>query len=134
MSWISRAYELRPAARDAGEDRRLRRGALRGLLGRDLLCVFESEDTVRAMAPDMEKLAALDGLLQHATSTGREFDCVSRSFAPKLSVPEDPVCGSGHCHIVPYWLKSLGREKLTAYRPPAAAARSGAAWKTAAST
>ena len=119
------AYELRPAPVTPEMTAAFGAEPSEAWLGRDLLCVFESEDTVRAMAPDMEKLAALDGLLQHATSTGREFDCVSRSFAPKLSVPEDPVCGSGHCHIVPYWLKSLGREKLTAYQ---ASRRGGTLW------
>ena len=43
----------------------------------------------------MEKLKTLDGLLLQVTAKGREYDCVSRSFAPKLNVPEDPVCGSG---------------------------------------
>ena len=71
-------------------------------MGRDLLCVFDDERTVREMAPDVDKLRDLPGLLQHATARGAGTDCVSRSFAPKLSVQEDPVCGSGHCHIVPY--------------------------------
>ncbi|MEE3393834.1 MAG: PhzF family phenazine biosynthesis protein [Lachnospiraceae bacterium] len=47
--------------------------------------------------------------------TVKENDsCVSRSFAPKLAVAEDPVCGSGHCHIIPYWADILGKEKLVA--------------------
>ncbi len=83
-------------------------------IGRDLLCVFEEEDTVRHLTPDLEKLLGLDGLLLHATAPGRAFDSVSRSFAPKLGVPEDPVCGSGHCHIVPYWAKRLNKESLVA--------------------
>ena len=41
---------------------------------------------------------------------------MSRSFAPKLAVPEDPVCGSGHCHIAPYWAERLGRRELRAYQ------------------
>lgn len=57
----------------------------------------------------------LPGLLQHATARGTDYDCVSRSFAPKLSVPEDPVCGSGHCHIVPYWREKIG-SSMTAYQ------------------
>lgn len=85
-------------------------------LGRDLLCVFREEETVRALAPDMEKLLGLEGLLLHATAPGRDTDCVSRSFAPKLAVPEDPVCGSGHCHIIPYWAARLGKTELTAYQ------------------
>ena len=86
-------------------------------MGRDLLCVFDNEATVRSMAVDQEKVRALDGLLLHATAPGSgENDCVSRSFAPKCNVAEDPVCGSGHCHIVPYWVKTLGKDTLVAYQ------------------
>ena len=85
-------------------------------MGRDLLCVFDDERTVREMAPNMGRLRDLPGLLQHATARGAGTDCVSRSFAPKLSVQEDPVCGSGHCHIVPYWAARLGRTDITAYQ------------------
>ena len=85
-------------------------------MGRDLLCVFDDEETVRQLAPDMEKAVRLDGLLLHATAPGKEADCVSRSFAPKLRVTEDPVCGSGHCHIIPYWAGRTGRKELAAYQ------------------
>lgn len=85
-------------------------------MGRDLLCVFDDEGIVREMKPDMEKMKALDGLLLHVTARGREVNCVSRSFAPKLGVAEDPVCGSGHCHIIPYWSEKLGKRQLTAYQ------------------
>ena len=85
-------------------------------MGRDLLCVMDSEDTVRNMKPEQSKVLALDGLLLQVTAKGSEFDCVSRSFAPKCSVPEDPVCGSGHCHILPYWAQKLGKMELTAYQ------------------
>lgn len=85
-------------------------------LGRDLLCVFNDEDTVRNLNPSMEKLLYLEGLLVHATALGRKNDCVSRSFAPKLNVNEDPVCGSGHCHIAPYWADKLGKTTTVAYQ------------------
>ena len=85
-------------------------------MGRELLCVFDDERTVREMAPDVDRLRDLPGLLQHATARGAGTDCVSRSFAPKLSVQEDPVCGSGHCHIVPYWAARLGRADIMAYQ------------------
>ena len=52
----------------------------------------------------------------HARSQGKEFDCVSRSFAPKCNVPEDPVCGSGHCHIIPFSANRLGKNDLVAYQ------------------
>ena len=89
---------------------------LEAYLGRDLLCVMENEQQVRTCSPDMEKMKHLDGLLQHITAAGQSYDCVSRSFAPKLNVPEDPVCGSGHCHIVPYWQKKLNKSDITAYQ------------------
>ena len=85
-------------------------------MGRDLLCAMESESDVRTAAPDQEKLLKLDGLLVHLTAKGQDFDCVSRSFAPKCGVAEDPVCGSGHCHIVPYWAETLKKDSLTAYQ------------------
>ena len=85
-------------------------------MGRDLLCVVDSEEAVRNMNPDQSKVLALDGLLLQVTAKGSDFDCVSRSFAPKCGVPEDPVCGSGHCHILPYWAKKLGKQELVAYQ------------------
>lgn len=110
------AYTLKPAAITAQLAEALGAAPTEAYLGRDLLCIFEDEDTVRRLAPDMEKLMALDGLLLHASAPGRDVDCVSRSFAPKLQVPEDPVCGSGHCHIAPYWAKRLGKDALVAYQ------------------
>ena len=85
-------------------------------MGRDLLCVFDDESTVRNLKPDMDKLLKLDGLLLQVTAPGKDTDSVSRSFAPKLNVAEDPVCGSGHCHIVPYWAKKLGKKNIVAYQ------------------
>lgn len=83
-------------------------------MGRDLLCVMEDEGQVRAAQPDQQKVLALDGLLLQVTAAGKDFDCVSRTFAPKCGVPEDPVCGSGHCHIVPYWAQKLGKTEILA--------------------
>lgn len=51
-----------------------------------------------------------------AVPEGEDYTCVSRTFAPKLAVPEDPVCGSGHCHIVPDWAERLGREDILAFQ------------------
>ena len=84
--------------------------------GRDLLCVLDNEEAVRNYEPVMDKLLSLDGLLLHVTAQGKDFDCVSRSFAPKLNVSEDPVCGSGHCHILPYWADKLDKTNLVAYQ------------------
>lgn len=85
-------------------------------MGRDLLCVVDSEDFVRNMKPDIERVKELDGLLLQVTAKGSQTDCVSRTFAPKMSITEDPVCGSGHCHIVPYWAKVLGKDEIVAYQ------------------
>lgn len=85
-------------------------------MGRDLLCVFDDEETIRNAHPDLEKVKQLDGLLLHITARGKETDCVSRTFAPKMNTPEDPVCGSGHCHIAPYWAGKLGKENIVAYQ------------------
>lgn len=90
---------------------------LEAYVGRDLLCVLDSEEAVRSLKPNMDRLLSLEGLLLQVTARGSgEFDCVSRSFAPKLNVPEDPVCGSGHCHIFPYWAEKLGKGKLTGWQ------------------
>lgn len=95
---------------------------VKAYMGRDLLCVLGSEDEVRNAAPDQAKIMELDGLLVHLTAKGKDFDCVSRTFAPKCGVPEDPVCGSGHCHIIPYWANELEKDSLVAYQ---ASRRSG---------
>ena len=58
-------------------------------IARDLLLVFDDEATVRNMQPDFEKMKSLDGLLVNVTAPGKDYDCVSRSFAPKLNVLED---------------------------------------------
>ena len=85
-------------------------------IARDLLCVLDDVEQVRSYVPDAEKIKTLDGLLLHITAPGEGEDCVSRSFAPKLNVLEDPVCGSGHCHIIPYWADTLGKDELVAYQ------------------
>lgn len=85
-------------------------------MGRDLLCVMDSAEQVINAAPDQSKVMQLDGLLLHLTARGADYDCISRSFAPKCNVAEDPVCGSGHCHIIPYWANTLGKNELVAYQ------------------
>jgi PhzF family phenazine biosynthesis protein len=81
---------------------------------RDYLCVFETEDQVRALAPNMDKLAAIDRFAFIVTAPGRDCDFVSRFFAPAKGVPEDPVTGSAHCTLIPYWSKRLGKTTLHA--------------------
>ena len=110
------AYELRPVAVTAAIEEALGAPVREAWLARDLLCVLDDEQTVRELQPDLEKIRRLDGLLVHVTARGREEDCVSRSFAPKLAVAEDPVCGSGHCHIIPYWAERMAKDELVAYQ------------------
>ena len=89
---------------------------VKAVLGLDLVCVFENEEQVRSMAPDQEALKAIVGRIQNATAKGKETDCVSRSFCPKLAIPEDPVCGSAHCQIADYWSQVLGKKDILAYQ------------------
>lgn len=89
---------------------------VKAVLGMDLVCVFETEDQVRNMKPDPSKLMQIEGRIQNATAAGKDADCVSRSFAPKLAVDEDPVCGSAHCQIADYWAKELGKADIHAYQ------------------
>jgi PhzF family phenazine biosynthesis protein len=85
------------------------------LLGaRDLFCVFDTEAEVRAVTPNMEKLAAVDCFAVIITAPGTDCDFVSRFFAPAQGIPEDPVTGSAHCTLTPYWAVRLGKTKLFA--------------------
>ena len=110
------AYDLKKVDVTAAMEDALGASVKEAFLARDLLCVLDDEETVRNLNPDLEKIKQIDGLLVHVTARGKDEDCVSRSFAPKLSVAEDPVCGSGHCHIIPYWADSLGKNELVAYQ------------------
>jgi predicted PhzF superfamily epimerase YddE/YHI9 len=83
------------------------------LAARDYLCVFESEKQVRELRPDFAALKRLDKMVI-VTAKGKDCDFVSRFFAPGLGVDEDPVTGSAHCTLVPYWAHELGKEKLHA--------------------
>lgn len=90
---------------------------VKAVLGLDLICVFESEEQVRNMQPDQAMLMKIEGRLQNATVRGKDdIDCVSRTFAPKVAVAEDPVCGSSHCQIAEYWAKELGKDRIHAYQ------------------
>jgi len=84
------------------------------LRARDYLAVFATEQEVRALRPDMAKTEALPSLGVIATAPGRDCDFVSRFFAPQGGIDEDPVTGSAHCTLVPYWSKRLGKPRLFA--------------------
>lgn len=87
---------------------------LEAWIDRDLVCILEDEEQVKTANPDLEKAKLLPGLLLHITAKSSQYDSISRSFAPKLNVDEDPVCGSGHCHIIPYWAERMGKRELVA--------------------
>ena len=91
-------------------------------LGRDLVCVMADEQQVLQAMPNEERLKELDGFLLQLTAKGTTYDCVTRSFAPKLNVLEDPVCGSGHCHVIPLWANKIKKRELIAFQ---ASKRSG---------
>ena len=74
---------------------------LEAWLGRDLVCILPHEKDVLKITPDFDKVKALDGLLLNITTRRKKYDTVTRSFAPKISIQEDPVCGSEHCHVIP---------------------------------
>jgi predicted PhzF superfamily epimerase YddE/YHI9 len=84
------------------------------LLARDLLAVFDSEDQVRTFRPDLARIASLDAFALIVSAPGESVDFVSRFFAPRAGVPEDPVTGSAHCTLVPYWAGRLGKSRLVA--------------------
>jgi PhzF family phenazine biosynthesis protein len=81
---------------------------------RDVMVVLGSEAEVRALRPDMTRLLALDRFAFAVTAPGDTVDFVSRFFAPNLGVPEDPVTGSTHCTLIPYWAERLGKTRLLA--------------------
>ncbi len=86
------------------------------VLSRDLLMILDSEEAVKNLKPDLSKAGQLEGLIQAVTAKGSDYDCVSRVFAPQVGINEDPVTGSTHCLIAPYWAEKLGKNKLTAFQ------------------
>ena len=86
------------------------------LAARDYFVVYGSEEQLRALKPDMQALLSIDRFAVIATAPGGETDFVSRFFAPAKGVPEDPVTGSAHCSLIPYWSKRLGKKKLHAHQ------------------
>lgn len=84
------------------------------LVARDWMAVFENESAVRALQPDMRRLAALDTFAVIVTAPGDDCDFVSRFFAPRAGVDEDPVTGSAHCTLILYWAERLRKIELLA--------------------
>jgi predicted PhzF superfamily epimerase YddE/YHI9 len=90
----------------------------------DYLLELDSEAAVRAMAPDFTALRKIQarGVIATARASTAGFDFVSRFFAPAVGVDEDPVTGSAHCALGPYWGERLGKTAMTAFQ---ASARGG---------
>ncbi len=104
----------------------LRATPLHVLAARDLLVVFNTEAEVLALRPDFGRIAALEYVGVIATAPGRDgIDFVSRFFAPRVGVPEDPVTGSAHSTLIPYWAARLGKNELRARQ---ISARGGDLW------
>lgn len=80
----------------------------------DYLVVFDKEETVSSMKPNFQVLKQLDARGVIVTSTGSKCDFVSRFFCPKFGINEDPVTGSAHCTLIPYWKSRLKKKKLYA--------------------
>jgi len=81
---------------------------------RDYLVVLPDEDVVRALDPDFSELLQVDALGIIVTAPGDDVDFVSRFFAPRAGVNEDPVTGSAHCTLAPYWAERLEKKDLSA--------------------
>lgn len=80
------------------------------------LTVLDSAEAVLALQPDFRALAALGDTLNIVTAPGTDTDVISRVFAPAAGIDEDPVTGSAHSVLTPYWAKRLGRDSFTAYQ------------------
>ena len=104
---------------EEGEAAEILRSALGGdpefvLFHEDWIAVYRSEAEVAGLKPDMSALAGISVRGVLATAPGDRHDFVSRCFFPALGVPEDPVTGSAHCKLTPYWAERLGKTALRA--------------------
>lgn len=123
LDFPARAGE--PCAVPEGLVRALGRAPVEVRRARSYLAVFATQADILAMAPDMPALGELDSKAVMVTAPGEDVDFVSRFFAPQLGIPEDPVTGSAHCTLVPYWSQRLGKRRLTARQ---LSARGGELW------
>jgi PhzF family phenazine biosynthesis protein len=112
MDFPSRKPE--PCAVDSRLKQSLGGKPLHVLGSRDYFVVYGSEDEIRALTPDFRELTKMDRFATIVTAPGKSVDFVSRFFAPAAGVDEDPVTGSAHCSLIPYWAGQLGKSKLTA--------------------
>jgi PhzF family phenazine biosynthesis protein len=108
------AQPPQPVARPAGLEVALGAAPVETLQNIDLVCIFERAAQVRALDPDFRALARIDVRGVIATAPGEDCDFVSRFFAPRGGIDEDPVTGSAHCKLIPYWSRRLGKHALFA--------------------
>jgi len=92
----------------------LKKHPIEVLAASDYLAVYENEADIRSLAPDFAELSKLDLRGVCVTAPGKSVDFVSRFFGPKWGIPEDPVTGSAHCTLVPYWSARFGKSSLIA--------------------
>lgn len=105
----------KPVPKPAGLEKILGADPAETLLSRDLLVLLGSEEQVRGLRPDFDAMMGLaegEGVI--VTAKGEKADFVSRCFYPKFGVREDPVTGSAHCNLIPYWARRLNRTKMNA--------------------
>lgn len=123
-------FPSRPAAPVADDDAlaaALGATPLAVLKARDTMAVFETQAQVQALAPDMKALTKVDSFAVITTAPGDDSDFVSRFFAPKAGIDEDPVTGSAHSTLTPYWAARLGKREMFARQ---ISPRGGELWLT----
>lgn len=82
---------------------------------RDVICIFNDEETVKDLTPDFQKMKQIpEGLSVYVTAKSETYDFVARAFWPKLNIDEDPVCGTMYCALVPYWREKLKQDQFVA--------------------
>jgi PhzF family phenazine biosynthesis protein len=128
-TWIEMDFPATPAEPDSisCEDMEAALGAKVRYIGRtrfDYLIEVESEDAVRSLRPELTKIGRwqVRGLIVTSRASSTDYDYVSRFFAPAAGVDEDPVTGSAHCGLGPFWKERLGRDNLIGFQ---ASARGG---------
>jgi PhzF family phenazine biosynthesis protein len=124
-AWIELDFPSEPVAAATPEGLAAMLGAEPVFVGRnrmDYLAELNDESTVRSLRPDFKRIEALSteanlrGIIVTAPGAGGEADVVSRCFFPRFHIDEDPVTGSAHCALAPYWIPRLGKQEIVAYQ------------------